>query len=134
MKLRYLVFGLAAAGAIGWYSFTEDDDSAELVQVAVSLPDQLSPTAQAGLVLFNENCAACHGANGSGSEAGPPLIHKIYEPSHHADLAFVVAAKSGARAHHWNFGDMDPVPGLADAELRKIIAYVREIQRANGIR
>ena len=34
-----------------------------------------------------EQCATCHGADlkGSdkGSNQGPPLLHKIYEPSHH---------------------------------------------------
>ena len=64
----------------------------------------------------------------------PPLVHRIYEPSHHGDMAFVLAARNGVRAHHWPFGDMPPVgQPLTDGELAAIIAYVRELQRANGI-
>ena len=51
-----------------------------------------------------------------------------------AGLAFVLAARNGVRAHHWPFGDMPPVgQPLTDGELAAIIAYVRELQRANGI-
>ena len=49
-------------------------------------------------------------------------------------MAFVLAARNGVRAHHWPFGDMPPVgQPLTDGELAAIIAYVRELQRANGI-
>ena len=49
-------------------------------------------------------------------------------------MAFVLAARNGVRAHHWPFGNMPPVEQpLTDGELAAIIAYVRELQRANGI-
>jgi mono/diheme cytochrome c family protein len=49
-------------------------------------------------------------------------------------MAFVLAARNGVRAHHWPFGDMPPVEErLTDGELGAIVAYVRELQRANGI-
>ena len=63
----------------------------------------------------------------------PPLIHKIYEPSHHADEAFQRAAANGVLAHHWSFGDMPAQPQVTRADMASIIAYVREVQRANGI-
>lgn len=85
-------------------------------------------------MAFNENCARCHGANAAGSELGPPLIHKIYEPSHHADISFLIAVQRGTRQHHWQFGDMPPQPETGEQSVRSIIAYVRELQRANGIR
>ncbi len=69
----------------------------------------------------------------AGSDKGPPLIHVIYEPSHHADMAFVMAMRNGVRAHHWPFGDMAPVEGLSLADMEAIIAFVREVQVANGI-
>jgi len=94
---------------------------------------QLSSAAQMGQIAFDDNCAACHGAKAAGSENGPPLVHKIYEPSHHADFAFQMAANSGVRAHHWRFGDMAPVPGVTDKQIEWITKYVREMQRANGI-
>ena len=82
--------------------------------------------------LYAENCAACHGPNAGGTKKGPPLIHRLYEPSHHPDAAFRRAAKNGVQAHHWGFGNM-PRVGVADDELTNIIAYVRQLQRANGI-
>ena len=93
----------------------------------------LSAEAEAGVALFGRNCSICHGTNGSGSEKGPPLIHRIYEPGHHADLAFVSAIRNGTRAHHWPYGDMEPVEGLSLAEIQSIITFVREVQVANGI-
>lgn len=96
------------------------------------LPD-LSRVAAAGKRAFDANCAQCHGVNGTGSEKGPPLIHPIYNPGHHADEAFFRAARDGVRRHHWNFGDMPPQPQVTKAQIEEIIAYVREIQMANGI-
>lgn len=102
--------------------------------VAVTLPDSLSANAQIGKRAFDATCAACHGINGAGVEgSGPPLIHVIYEPSHHGDMAFVMAAQRGVQSHHWRFGDMPPQEGLTEGDLKAIIAYVRDVQRANGI-
>ena len=53
--------------------------------------------------------------------------------AHHGDAAFLLAVRNGVRAHHWRFGDMPPQPGLTGAEVAAITAYVRELQRANGI-
>ena len=101
--------------------------------VRVTVPT-LSAVAKTGETLFNANCATCHGANAAGQEGiAPPLIHKIYEPGHHSDISFHRAAKYGVRAHHWRFGNMPPVPGITTSEVNKVIAYVRELQRANGI-
>ncbi|MEX2581702.1 MAG: c-type cytochrome [Gemmatimonadota bacterium] len=86
-----------------------------------------------GAALFAENCATCHGERGLGTDQGPPLVHIIYEPSHHADIAFLYAVQRGVRAHHWDFGDMPPVPAIDQEELRQIVAYVRFLQRQVGI-
>lgn len=94
---------------------------------------QLTASAALGREFFTARCAACHGENAAGSENGPPLIHPLYVPSHHGDYAFISAARNGVKAHHWRFGDMKPVADVTDAQLGWIIAYVREVQRANGI-
>ncbi|PIL19219.1 cytochrome C [Puniceibacterium antarcticum] len=102
--------------------------------VEVSLPAELSTNAQIGKRAFEAKCAECHGANAAGQNGvAPPLVHKIYEPSHHSDMAFVLAAKNGVRSHHWNFGNMPPVDGLTDADVKMIAGYVRELQAENGI-
>ena len=102
--------------------------------VDVALPEELSAEAQMGKRAYEAKCAECHGKNAAGQNGvAPPLVHKIYEPGHHSDMAFVMAAKQGVRAHHWDFGNMPPVKGLTDADVKLIARYVRELQRENGI-
>ena len=95
----------------------------------VQTPNEL----ENGEGLFNNNCARCHGPQGSGTTQGPPLVHKIYEPSHHADFAFQRAAAQGVRAHHWKFGNMPKIEGIAQEEVAEIIRYVRWLQQQAGI-
>lgn len=103
--------------------------------VKVALPAELSDDATMGQRAFDAYCAQCHGANAAGQNGvAPPLVHKIYEPSHHGDAAFLSAAQNGVRAHHWKFGNMPPVEGLTGAEVKYIVSYVRALQEANGIR
>lgn len=138
---------VAVIAAAGWYwsqartggatsLATPLDGTAQGAPMAqVVVPAELSAQAQQGAVFYTAACASCHGADAAGQEGiAPPLVHRIYEPSHHGDMAFVLAARNGVRAHHWPFGDMPPVgQPLTDGELAAIIAYVRKLQRANGI-
>ncbi len=102
--------------------------------VQVQLPDELSQQAALGKNIFEAKCSECHGENAAGRNGvAPPLVHKIYEPSHHSDMAFVLAAQNGVRAHHWNFGNMPKIEGLTQGDVKMVAAYVRELQRANGI-
>lgn len=112
-----LVGGLAACGPSG-----------------TSLSDSASDSdIEAGRVLFEQSCAACHGIGGVGTDQGPTFLDDVYEPSHHADGAFVVAVRNGVPEHHWHFGDMPPQPGLSDDEVAQIVSYVRLLQRDAGI-
>lgn len=94
----------------------------------------LMPNPAAGKNLYAATCTQCHGADLRGTTQGPPLLHRIYEPSHHGDVAFQIAVKYGSRQHHWNFGDMKPVPGVSPDDVAHITAYVRAEQRRAGIR
>lgn len=98
----------------------------------IAIP-RLGAAASNGQADFDANCASCHGRNAAGTDKGPPLVHRIYEPSHHADFAFVRAVRNGVRSHHWRFGNMPPVEGVTDKQIEWIVKYVREVQRANGI-
>ena len=101
---------------------------------SVVLPDTLSQNAQIGKRGFEAKCTACHGINAVGKDGvAPPLVHIIYEPSHHGDEAFQRAVAMGVRAHHWRFGNMAPVEGVTRGDVTMIVAYIRELQRANGI-
>lgn len=107
-------------------------ESSALANVIV--PDMFSENAQIGKRVFEAKCATCHGANAAGQNGvAPPLVHKYYEPNHHGDEAFQRAAALGVRSHHWPFGDMPPVKGVTRSDVAMIIAYVRELQKANGI-
>ncbi|MFD1696819.1 c-type cytochrome [Roseibium aestuarii] len=143
-KVVLLVTGLAVLLAGAWASLRpgntenpatrapQEAAGAPLVQVRV--PD-LSPTERQGETRFNDRCASCHGVHAAGQDGvAPPLVHRIYEPSHHADMSFLMAVRQGVRAHHWPFGNMPPIPDLAADDVALIVTYVRALQRENGIR
>ena len=120
-----------------WFSGRLSEKTSQVsgpdAMVPVTVPP-LSAAAEQGARAFNDNCAVCHGTNAAGrAGSGPPLVHIIYEPNHHGDASFHMAVRNGVRSHHWSFGDMAPVPGVSEDEVASIIAYVRELQRANGI-
>ena len=144
MKL-IIVFGvLVIFGGLAYLMWPTVDLSNEKVVVDkkvaegalanVLLPDTLSQNAQIGKLAFEVKCVSCHGTNAAG-QAGvaPPLVHIIYEPNHHGDESFQRAAALGVRAHHWSFGNMPAVEGLTRTDVKMIVAYIRELQLANGI-
>lgn len=90
------------------------------------------PTVETGAGLYELNCAVCHGGDLRGTTTGPSLLSEVYEPGHHGDGAFLVAVLQGSRAHHWQFGDMPPVPGLGVEDVEAIVAFVRDRQRTEG--
>lgn len=133
LKVIILAACLALVASYFWFKFDKSNGTEGLAMVEVTIP-ALTGAALQGETAFNEICSSCHGKNAAGkSGVAPPLIHKIYEPSHHGDMAFVLAAKQGVRAHHWQFGNMPPVPDVSDQQITDIITYVRTLQRANGI-
>lgn len=138
-KILLGVIGVIAAAGV-FYVARGDDAPADapLAQgapiVNVVVPERLTDAETIGANVFASFCAECHGDNAAGRNgSGPPLVHKIYEPSHHGDFAFLNAAQNGVRSHHWPFGDMPPVEGVNRAEVAAVVAYVRALQRANGI-
>jgi len=139
-------FVLAVVGAI-WYNAgrptqghtmevpdTSDvEDGAPIADVRI--PATFTDPAIIGKTVFNAKCAACHGENAAGTGGvAPPLVHQFYRPGHHGDEAFLRAAKNGVTAHHWNFGNMPPVEGITPAEVKYVVSYIRELQRANGVK
>ena len=123
----------AAVGVVGWLQWFDDDQTVPADGDTARAIAALSGDAAKGAALFEENCMTCHGPNATGSDQGPPLVHRIYEPNHHGDMSFQLAVKNGVRAHHWKFGNMAPVDGVSPEDVEKIIVYVRALQQANGI-
>ncbi|WP_439143882.1 c-type cytochrome [Planktotalea sp.] len=143
MKPILAIAAILVAGGLGYALWpnasqtSQSDDVSSLeggALVDVLVPDTLSQNAQIGQLGYEAKCAACHGANAAGEDGvAPPLVHVIYEPSHHGDESFQRAAEMGVRGHHWPFGNMPPVEGVTRADVTMITAYIRELQRANGI-
>ena len=82
-----------------------------------------------GQLLYEKYCSSCHGIDLAGSNEGPPLLHAFYKPSHHGDKSFYRAALQGVKQHHWEFGDMQPVPGMTPKKVKSVVAYVRFYQK-----
>ena len=142
MNRKYLLIGASAVVAVAAYfqlkpaPLGDEATSASAegdALVSITLPP-IEGNALIGQRVFENACVACHGVNATGIDgAGPPLIHVIYETNHHADESFQRAVANGVRSHHWQFGDMPPVAGVTRGDVAMVIAYIREIQRANGI-
>ncbi len=138
--VQFLVILIGIGGLARWLNLGPDEQVAQA-------PDEPATSARkhpgAGdlvfqrsgrKVAFEAKCSVCHGINAVGQrDIAPPLVHRIYEPSHHGDEAFQRAEAIGVRRHHWPFGDMPPVEGLTRGDVAMIITCVRELQRANGI-
>lgn len=137
MKNVKIIVSVAAIGIAAyalWPAKAPDTMAVGTALAEVTLPATLSDNAQIGKTAYDANCASCHGPNGAGTDGkAPPLIHKIYEPNHHGDEAIQRAAALGVQSHHWPFGNMPPVAGLTRGDVTMIVAYIREVQRANGI-
>jgi len=95
---------------------------------------QASEDSALGKLLYVSNCLVCHGENAKGSSDGPPLVHKYYASSHHADFSFYRAISSGVQSHHWSYGNMPAQPQVLQSEIKHIIAYIRNEQRVAGIK
>ena len=131
---------LLAVAAVSFFVFSKNTTStATELKVgepieSVLVPDQISEIGLLGKNIFEIKCQSCHGINAAGRyEMGPPLVHKIYEPSHHSDQSFYRAVALGVKSHHWPFGNMAAIEGLTKGDVKAIISYVRELQRENGI-
>jgi mono/diheme cytochrome c family protein len=132
MTVRQQVLAAVGVGALVgtgvWMTYRATPAPTPTVRVP-----ELSAVARAGQLAYQRRCASCHGEIGQGTASGPPLVHAIYRPGHHAEVAFELAVRRGVRAHHWQLGDMPPQPTVPAAEVTEITRFVRELQQANGV-
>lgn len=132
-KIAVAIFVIGGVAVLASKMTSGNSDGAGAQTVNVMVPTSFSPKAKRGAKTFADNCAACHGDNGSGSDKGPPLVHDIYNPGHHGDESFFRAVSTGVKQHHWPYGNMPPQTHINATMTGNIIAYVREVQAANGI-
>lgn len=123
-RLMFLLGAVLITNLIVATSFAEEGKP-----ITINDPELMAVTEP----VYDNKCAICHGPKGSGSAMGPPLVHKIYEPNHHADMSFKMAIKNGVRAHHWDFGDMPPVGDMTEEQVNMVIYYIRSLQFEAGI-
>jgi mono/diheme cytochrome c family protein len=129
VAVGFVVLAVIALVAFGDESSPRDPMTGE---TEFDIPVQDPTLVADGAGLYQARCAVCHGSDLRGTDFGPSHLSVVYQPGHHSDGSFAVAALAGVRAHHWNFGDMEPVPGLSETDLIEIVAYVREVQRVEG--
>lgn len=130
---QYLVLAVLFAGlGVSVWQALRPGEGSTVRHVNVKEPE-LSAVGSVGKALFEANCAACHGFKAAGTDKGPPLVHDIYNPGHHSDVAFFFAAQRGVRQHHWPYGNMPPQRQVTEEQVAAIVQYVRELQVANGI-
>jgi cytochrome c553 len=135
--MRNLAIGLlsafALAAAVIYSMGLGDNEPAVEAGKPVVMPE-LTGVLLTGQAAYEAKCSACHGVELNGvDQKGPPLLHDYYEPNHHGDAAIVSAIRVGAPAHHWKFGDMPPVEGMGEADIAAVVAFIRAVQKANGI-
>ena len=119
---------------LGLFAACDSTQPTQLTQSTQAAASKAVPAEfQTGEVTFNANCASCHGKHAAGTDHGPPLVHKVYEPNHHGDQAFQRAAAIGVQAHHWQFGNMPKIDAVTPADVDQIVKYVRWLQRQAGI-
>lgn len=94
---------------------------------------ELSAQTSNGKQNFDSACAKCHGPSLRGTDQGPPLLNPIYAPMNHGDDMVLAAMKNGAPQHMWKFGSMPKPQGLAPNAEPDVLAYIRAMQKANGI-
>ncbi len=128
--IRLAATALIAASLLGCGGSKGDADRGPVALAGAGVPAEH----QGGEAAFNKFCLPCHGPSASGTARGPTFIHRIYEPNHHGDEAFMRASQMGVRAHHWQFGDMPKIDGVSETDLRQIIGYIRWLQRQAGIK
>jgi len=129
--IRIIAAGMALAAVLIAPS-SHAANAKPLGQNTIKLP-AMTPALNLGRMNYQAKCATCHGLKGAGTDKGPTFLHRVYHPGHHGDGSFFLASKRGTRAHHWPFGDMPPVEGITDGQVKTIVEFVRALQKANGI-
>ncbi len=127
-----VVFVVISAGSGGGSSADGAPRDPMTGKTEFDIPVQDPQLVAEGEPLYLASCAACHGSDLRGTAVGSPHLSVIYNPDHHGDGSFALAVISGVRAHHFEFGDMPPVPTVTEDEFVRILAYIRETQRTEG--
>ncbi len=79
----------------------------------------------AGQTLFDDNCQACHGADGTGG-MGPSLVDEVYVNTRaNTDIGKFEIIHSGASGAMRSFSER----GVTQDQILKIIAYIHTLKK-----
>ena len=79
----------------------------------------------AGQTLFDDNCQACHGADGTGG-MGPSLVDEVYVNTRaNTDVGMFEIIHSGASGAMRSFSER----GVTQDQILKIIAYIHSLKK-----
>jgi len=79
----------------------------------------------AGQALFDDNCQACHGADGTGG-MGPSLVDEVYVNTRaNTDVGMFEIIHSGASGAMRSFSER----GVTQDQILKIIAYIHSLKK-----
>lgn len=87
-----------------------------------------------GRSAFERECAACHGPMGAGTDNGPNLISARYGPAEMADDLIRSAVLNGVPQRTNAHPGMPALAHLDQRGTDSILRFLREVQRASGIR
>ncbi len=136
---------MGKTGRLGPPAEQAQDTAVELVHI-----DDIQAITVHGSDLYRWNCRACHGESGLGA---PPEINSVINPVRSSSVALVMErmkkvgmdmspAEAGKLARqsqeallerlHQGGQDMPPFPHLNDAEIRSLVAYLRDLADVPG--
>jgi mono/diheme cytochrome c family protein len=98
------------------------------ILILLAACDMINPARSPGEKLWRDNCAKCHGVDGSGNTPG-------YMGNNYADLTddyWKTGGNEGSIAgviRSGIFGQMPPFPQLSDQEVRELAKYVLTLHR-----
>jgi mono/diheme cytochrome c family protein len=112
---------LLAAADGKWLKRVPDED-----RKRVSPLHGQADAASAGKVLFDTNCAKCHGTEANGLHSRPSLRSERIRQASDGELAWML--KNGDP-----YGGMPPWASLPEAQRWQIIAYLRSLPPAGTV-